>query len=86
MTEDVIGKYDTFYTKGCLEDLILIDFIYQHIPSTYSDLTNDYDNNGTQIDAALLNNKGVKYAVVKSDENKNDDSLSSYIYHPKTIL
>ena len=53
MTEDVIEQYDTFNTKGCPEDLIFGDFNDQPIPSTYSDITNDYDDDGTQIDAAL---------------------------------
>ena len=56
MTEDAIERYDTFNTKGCPEDLIFGDFNDQPIPSTYSDLTNDYDNYGTQIDAALTYN------------------------------
>ena len=55
MTEDVIDQYDMFNTKGCPEDLIF-DFNNQPIPSTYSDITNDYDYDGTQIDAALTNN------------------------------
>ena len=53
MTDDVIERYDTFNTKGCPEDLIFGDFNDQPIPSTYSDLTNDYDYDGTQIDATL---------------------------------
>ena len=59
MTEDVIERYDMFNTKGCPEDLIFGDFNDQPIPSTYSGLTNDYDNNGTQIDASLTDNEGV---------------------------
>ena len=59
MTEDVIEIYDTFNTKGCPEDLIFCDFNDQPIPSTYSDLTNDYDNDGTQIDAALTDKEVV---------------------------
>ena len=53
MTEGVIERYNTFNTKGCPEDLIFGDFNYQPIPSTYSDLKNYYDDDGTQIDAAL---------------------------------
>ena len=59
MTEDVIEWYNTFNTKGCPEDLEFGDFNDQTIPSIYSDLTNDYDYNGTQIDDALTDNKGV---------------------------
>ena len=49
-----------FHTKGCPEDLIFGDFNDQPIPSTYSDLTNEYDDNGTKIDTALTDNKGVQ--------------------------
>ena len=53
MTEDFIEQYNTFNTKSFPEELIFGDFNEQPIPSTYSDLTNDYDNDGTHIDAAL---------------------------------
>ena len=53
MTEDVIEQYDTFDTKGCPEDLIFGGFNDQPIPSTYSDLINDYEDDVNQIDAAL---------------------------------
>ena len=56
MTEDVIERYDMFNAKGCPEDLIFGDFIDQTIPSTYSDLPNDYDDDVTQIEAALTDN------------------------------
>ena len=56
MTENVIEQYDTFNTNGCPEELILGDFNDQPIPSTYYDLTNDYDDDGTQIDSALEDN------------------------------
>ena len=56
MTEDFIEQYDTLNTKCCLEDLIFGDFDDQSIPSTYSDLTNDYDEDVTQIDATLTDN------------------------------
>ena len=82
MTEDVIEKYDTFNTKGYPEDLIFGEFNDQPIPSTYSDLTNDYDNDGNQIGAALTDNKGLEDAVVKNGENNNDNSFVSYIYPP----
>ena len=57
MTVDAIEQYDTFNTKGCPEDLIFGEFNDQPIPSTYSDLTNNYDENGTQIDADLTDNE-----------------------------
>ena len=53
-----------------------------HIPSTYSDLTNIYDDNGTQIDAAIRYKDGVEDAVVPNDENNDEDSLDSEIYPP----
>ena len=87
MTEDVIERYGTFNTKGCPEDLIFGDFNDQPIPSIYSDLTNDYGDNLTQIDAALTDNEGVEDAVVPNDENKYEDSLASDIdLPPKNIL
>ena len=88
MTEDVIERYDTFNTKGCPEDLILGDFNDQPIPSTYSDLTNDYEDNGTQIDASLTENEGVEDAIVPNDENNDEDRLASDIDPPppQTIL
>ena len=52
MTEDVIEQYNTFNTKGCPEDLTFGNFNDQPIPFTYSDLKNNYDYDGTQIDAA----------------------------------
>ena len=82
MTEDVIEQYNTFNAKGGPEDLIFGDFNNQPIPSTYSDLTNDYDDNGTQINAALKENKVVEDAVVPNDENNDEDSLASDIDPP----
>ena len=49
MIEDVIERYNTFNTKGCPEDLIFGNFNDQPIPSTYSDVTNDYDDDGIQF-------------------------------------
>ena len=57
MNKDVIEQYDTFNTKGFPEDLIFGDFNDQSISSTYYDLTNDYDDDVTQIDAALMEMK-----------------------------
>ena len=56
MTDDVFEQYDTFNTKGFPEDLIFGDFNDQPIPFTYSDPTNDYDDDGTQIDIDLTDN------------------------------
>ena len=86
MTEDVIEQYDIFNTKGCPEDLIFGYFNDQSIPSNYSDLKNDDDDDGTQIDSALKENEGVEDSVVPNDENKNDESLASDIETPQTIL
>ena len=82
MTEDVIERYDTFNTKGCPEDLIFGGFNDQPIPSTYSDITNDYEDDGNQIDADLTDNKVVEDAVVSNDENNDEDSLASDIDPP----
>ena len=71
MNEDDIERYDTFNTKGCPEDLIFGGFNNQPILSTYRDLTNDSDDDGTPLDAALADNKGLKYAVVPNDENQH---------------
>ena len=86
INEDVIEQYDTFNTRDCPEDLIFDDFNDQPVPSTYSDLTNDYDDDGTQIDADLTDNKGLEDAVVPNDENNDEDSLASDINDPKTIF
>ena len=53
-----------------------------HIPSTYYDLTNVYDEDGTQIDAAIRDNDRVEDEVVPNDENNDEDSLDSEIYPP----
>ena len=81
-TEDVIEQYDTFNTKGCPEDLIFGDFNDQLIPSPYSDLTNDYDEDGTQIGDALTENEGVEDSVVPNDENNNGNNFASDIDPP----
>ena len=56
MTEGDIEKYEIFNTKGCPEDLIFVYFNNQPIPSTYSDIMNDYDEDFTPIGAALVDN------------------------------
>ena len=53
MTEDFIEWYDNFNIKGCPEDLIFGDFNNKPIPSTYYEFINDYDDDGTPIDAVL---------------------------------
>ena len=58
------------------------DFNDQPIPSTYSDITNGYDDYGTQIDADLTDNEGVEYAVVTNYENNDYESLVSDIEPP----
>ena len=45
-------------------------------------LTNDYDEDGNKIGAALTDNAGVEDAVVPNDENNDDDSLASDIDPP----
>ena len=64
MTKDVVEQYDAFNIKCCPEDLIFRGFNDQLIPSTYSDIKNYYDDNGTQTYAALTHNEVVEYAVV----------------------
>ena len=86
MTENVIERYDTFNTKVFPEDLIFGYFNDQPIPPIYSDLTNDYDEDGTRIDDSLTDNKGVEDSVVPNDENNNDESLASDIYHPQNNI
>ena len=76
MTEDVIEQYDTFNTKGFPDDLIFGDFNDQPIQSTYYDLIDDYDDNGNQIDNALIDNEGVEDSAVPNDENNNEESLA----------
>ena len=82
MTEDGIELYDTFNTKVCPEDLIFGNFNDQPIPFTYSDITNDYNYNDTQIDAALTDNKVMDYSVVPNDEKNDKDGLASDIDPP----
>ena len=56
MTEDGIEWYDTFKTKGWPEELIFGYFNNKLIPSTYFDLTNDYDDDFTPIDSEQADN------------------------------
>ena len=86
MTQDFIEQYDTFNIKGCPEDLIFGGFNNQPIPSTYSGITNYYDDYGTLIDAALAYNKGLEDVVVKNGENNDNDSLASDIDPPPMIF
>ena len=79
MTEDVVERYDKINAKSCPEDHIFGEFNDQPIPSTYSDLTNYYDDDGTKIDSALTDNKVVEDAVVPNDESNDEDSLVSDI-------
>ena len=58
------------------------DFNDQPIPSTYSNITNDYDNNGNQIDAALTHNKVVEDSVGPNDDNNDENSFASDIDPP----
>ena len=51
-------------------------------PSHPPTLTNDYDNDGNQIDADLTENEGVEDAVVPNDENNDEDSLAPDIDPP----
>ena len=86
MTEDVIEKYETFNTRGCSEDLIFGGFNDHPIPSAYSDLTHDYDDDGTQIEAALMDNEGVVYAFVPNDKKTMTTALIQTLTPHQTIF
>ena len=75
-----------FKKKVCPEDLIFGDLNDQLIPSTYSDLTNDYDIYGTQIDADLTYNEGLEDSVVPNDKKNDEEILDSDIDPPKNIM
>ena len=80
MTKDDIERYGTFNTKGWPGELIFDDFDDQSIPSNYHNLLNDDDNNGniipgSPVDDDLPDNKGVEDAVVKNDEDINDEII-----------
>ena len=62
--------------------LIFGDFNNQPIPSIYSDLKNDNDEDGTQIDSSRAENGRVEDAVVPNDKNNNHNSLASDIDPP----
>ena len=72
MTEGFIELCETFNTKGCPEELIFGGFYNQPLPSTYSDLINDYYDNVTPIEASLAYNKGVENSVIPHDEDINE--------------
>ena len=59
MTKGVIERYNNFNSKGCTEDLLFGDFNNQPIPPTYSDLTNDYEENEAPIYSVLADKEGV---------------------------
>ena len=72
--------------KVVQKTLFLEGFNYQPISSTYSNLKNNYDDDGTQIDPDLIDNEGVEDAFVPNYENNDDDSLSSYIEPPQNNI
>ena len=80
MIEDVIERYDNFNTGYFTENLICSAFNNQPIPSTYSDLTNVYDDDVNPIDSALADNKGAEDGVITNDENNYGNRLDSDIY------
>ena len=76
-------NYTTTLTSNVfLEDLIFGTFNNQPIPSTYSYLTNYYDDSGTPIDAAIEKNKVLEDTVRPNNEINDDYSLDSDIYLP----
>ena len=56
MTEDVIGRYDTFNTKGCPDEILFGDFCDQLIPPDYYDFLNDEDDNDNHIPGTPVDN------------------------------
>ena len=85
MTKYVIERYAIFNTKGCPYDIISGNFNYQHIPSNYYNILNDDNDDGNNIpgnpvDDALLDKKGVKYAIAQNDEDTNDEIMINNNY------
>ena len=52
------------------------------MPSTYYDLTNDYNDYGDPIDNAIQTTKKWRKKSCQNDENNNDNSLASDIDPP----
>ena len=78
--------YNNFNTKGFPEDLILGDFNNRPIPSTYYDITNDYDYDGTPIDANLEYNKRVEDEVVTNYKTTMMTALLQTLTPPNKIM
>ena len=82
MTDDVIERYDNFNTEGFPKN-VFGDFNHQPIPSTYSYLTNDYDDNGTPTNNAIVDNEVAEDSVAPKDEKKTTTALLQTLTHPK---
>ena len=81
------GKYRRVHCNaGVTHTNIFGRFNDQSIPYTYSGLTNDYAYDGTQIDAALMDKKGVEDVVFPNNEKNYDNSLASYIEPPPQMI
>ena len=73
MTEGVIERYETFNTKGCPDEIILVNLNDQPIPSKYYNILNDDDDNGnnipgTPVENSLTENEWVEDAIVSNDK------------------
>ena len=80
MNRGVIGRYDTFNTKGCPDDLIFGYLDSQPIPSKYYNFLNDDDEDGnnipgTPIEYTLTYNKGLEYEIIPNDEYINNEII-----------
>ena len=69
--------------------MIFGDFNNKPIPSTYYEFINDYDDDGTPIDAVLEHTKGFEDAFMLNVKDTNDkintdddDSLDSGVEPP----
>ena len=76
MTEYVIEMYDTFHTKGCLDEIFFGNFHDQPIPPGYYDFLNDNNDNNTPVatvDDVFPDNEGVEDAVIPNAPNAYDN-------------
>ena len=82
MNKYVNERYDTFNTKGSPDEIIFGDFHDQPIPYDYYNILNDDDDDnnfpGTPFEDALMENKGLEYAVIQNDEDINDEIIFDY--------
>ena len=94
MPEYVNEHYETFKTKGFLEELVFGYFNDQPTPSNYYNVLNYDDDNdniisGTTVEDDITDNQGLEDVGVPHDEYRNseiiiddDDRLASKIDPP----